>query len=128
VSTYYYNFPAFADLDDDGDEDLLVGEYYGMFQYFENTEFTTGIAENPGEVVFDLYPNPASEEVYLRLMDNIQKSSLEFVIYNLAGVAVKTGSVSNNITKLETGNLAPGMYLVKVIFNNKAFARKLAVK
>ena len=128
VPTYYYNFPAFADLDDDGDEDLLVGEYYGMFQYFENTEFTTGIAENPGEVVFDLYPNPASEEVYLRLMDNIQKSSLEFVIYNLAGVAVKTGSVSNNITKLETGNLAPGMYLVQVILKDKAFTRKLAIK
>jgi len=30
-------FPALADFDNDGDIDLIVGEYYGNFQYFENT-------------------------------------------------------------------------------------------
>jgi hypothetical protein len=37
IGTLYFNFSAFADFDDDGDIDLLVGEYYGNFQYFENT-------------------------------------------------------------------------------------------
>ena len=35
-STYYFALPAFADLDNDGDIDLIVGEYYGNLQYFEN--------------------------------------------------------------------------------------------
>ena len=35
--TYYFAFPAFADVDNDGDQDLLVGEYYGNLEYFENT-------------------------------------------------------------------------------------------
>ena len=43
VSTYGTAFPRTADLDDDGDLDLLVGEYYGVMQYFENT----GSASNP---------------------------------------------------------------------------------
>ena len=37
VSTLYYSFPEAADLDGDGDFDLLIGEYYGNMQYFENT-------------------------------------------------------------------------------------------
>lgn len=35
--TYYQAAPSFADLDGDGDQDVLVGEYYGSLQYFENT-------------------------------------------------------------------------------------------
>jgi hypothetical protein len=33
---YYYSLPAFADLDGDGDMDILAGEYYGPFLFFEN--------------------------------------------------------------------------------------------
>ncbi|MEL6653111.1 MAG: FG-GAP-like repeat-containing protein [Bacteroidota bacterium] len=35
---------AFADLDMDGDQDLLVGEYYGNFQYYQNTGTNTAPA------------------------------------------------------------------------------------
>lgn len=43
VSTNVLAAGTFADLDDDGDFDLLVGESYGAMQYFENT----GTATNP---------------------------------------------------------------------------------
>ena len=36
ISSYISN-PTFADLDNDGDLDLISGEYYGNFKYFENT-------------------------------------------------------------------------------------------
>ncbi|MEL7342194.1 MAG: VCBS repeat-containing protein, partial [Bacteroidota bacterium] len=41
-----YLIPAlsFADLDMDGDQDLLVGEYYGNFQYYQNTGTNTAPA------------------------------------------------------------------------------------
>lgn len=35
-STYYFSIPSLADMDNDGDLDLWVGEYYGTVQYFEN--------------------------------------------------------------------------------------------
>ena len=36
-STEYLNIPAFADLDNDGDLDIMTTEYYGPFIYFMNT-------------------------------------------------------------------------------------------
>lgn len=41
TSTYVYAFITATDLDDDGDIDLLVGEYYGNLIYFENTGTAT---------------------------------------------------------------------------------------
>ncbi len=35
-STEGYSTPAFADMDNDGDMDLLSGDYYGNFFYYEN--------------------------------------------------------------------------------------------
>ncbi len=32
----YFSMPAFADLDADGDQDLLSGSYYGAFYFYEN--------------------------------------------------------------------------------------------
>ena len=40
-SANYYAFSQLIDLDDDGDLDILAGEYYGDFRYFENTGTAT---------------------------------------------------------------------------------------
>ena len=36
TSAYQFVFVTAADLDDDGDLDVLAGEYYGQFKYYEN--------------------------------------------------------------------------------------------
>ena len=56
VSTNELAFPEFADLDDDGDMDLLVGEYYGKMQYFKNN-LITGIEDELVMVNLMVFPN-----------------------------------------------------------------------
>ena len=43
TSAFYLSFPELADIDNDGDFDLISGEYQGNFKYFENT----GTASSP---------------------------------------------------------------------------------
>lgn len=52
ITTVQFAIPGAADLDGDGDMDLIVGEYEGKMQYFENTGTSTAPAfaapvENP---------------------------------------------------------------------------------
>jgi hypothetical protein len=38
IMSYLSAAPAFADIDDDGDLDLLLGDFSGMIRFFENTD------------------------------------------------------------------------------------------
>jgi gliding motility-associated-like protein len=44
----YLSCHTFADMDNDGDLDVLIGEYYGNFFYFENTGTVQAPAFTPG--------------------------------------------------------------------------------
>jgi hypothetical protein len=128
VPTYVYNFPTFADLDNDGDEDLLIGEYYGNFQYFQNTEINIGIPENPQEALFDLAPNPATDGVYFRLNEDYSGKSCEVLITDLAGRAVKTALINTNDFRLTTDDLKPGVYLVRLEQGDRKYTKKLVIR
>lgn len=115
ISTYYLAFPEFADLDDDGDMDLLVGEYYGAMEYFENTGIS-GIDMLADKSNFMVYPNPSSDFINIKTDQKIEKVE----IYNLLGEMMLMVNGSND--RISLNNLKTGIYTVQVTFVNGGFA------
>ncbi len=107
-SAYYFGFPTFADLDNDGDFDLLVGEYYGIIKYYENLDATSGIKGNTQNYNFVLYPNPAHE--FLNIETDMPIEKIE--IMNTLG---KTVISTRNARNISLSNLAAGLYTARII-------------
>ncbi|MCH2225261.1 MAG: T9SS type A sorting domain-containing protein, partial [Crocinitomicaceae bacterium] len=108
--TYYFAFPALADLDNDGDVDVMVSEYYGVFQYFENDNPNATVLENT--IVGSIDPNPFSDVLDFKFDQDVVHA--DFV--NLAGQIVL--SIENPKTNVDVSSLDPGVYIVKCIHLN----------
>ncbi len=79
------------------------------------------IEEIPG---FKLYPNPVFDNVvYITTAQNAQK---EVTIYDVFGETVLRDVITN--TALNISDLAPGVYVLQVIEEQKSITRKLVVK
>ncbi len=104
-----FGFSSLVDLDGDGDLDMLVAEYYGNFQYFENT--ATASEEQIG-VKGSMFPIPVDD--VLNFDYNIAVDRVE--IFNVAGQRLKSALVNNN--SIELLDLESGVYMIRSIFEN----------
>jgi hypothetical protein len=118
---YYMAFPAFADLDNDGDHDLLVGEYYGGMKYFENTEIQDiPLAQDIPEL--QVFPNPVGDRLTVKATERIRKAEL----FTLEGTFA--ASFDSLDEPLPVDRLSPGTYVLVVTYDDGRTARSRVVK
>jgi hypothetical protein len=101
---------SFADLDNDGDMDLISGASNGNLFYFQNAS-STGIAKIEEVAGVSIYPNPTSANVTLKL--NNTSEALSVQVTNVLGQVISTSVISNSTNVIELPE-AKGMYFVKV--------------
>ena len=111
VSVDYHSTPTFADLDNDGDQDLIVGNGDGAIAYFENTGTATapGFTQRTGAAnPFDTITKGAFSTVALADLDD--DGDLDLAVGNNDGDVhyyENTGTSANPDFTSRTGETSP---------------------
>ncbi len=71
-----------------------------------------------------VYPNPFNDRIIIKGTPNINRA----LIYDLDGTLIFEKDVSNSEIELSVGNLGSGIYILKIIYSNKSYERKLLIK
>lgn len=66
-----------------------------------------------------LYPNPASDHVSFSLGETITSVKISYELISMNGAVVKTGTVNADNTPITLNELPSGMYIIRVVFNEK---------
>lgn len=72
-----------------------------------------------------LYPNPFSNELFLELKDG---NTAKVEVSDVSGRVLLHKTTAAATTQLDTGNLAPGVYLVKISSENNTSVKKMIKK
>jgi len=95
-----------------------------------------GVSNKPklgGSVTaLNLFPNPAENEVFVAIEDQVGAGNATIAIRDLAGrtVATQTAALTgtNTSVRINLANAKPGMYTVEVVTNGGRLTRKMVVR
>jgi hypothetical protein len=89
----------------------------------------SGIEEIENNAYFDIFPNPASSLIQLKLVTSIQKTT-EVEIYDLHGKKVYTTKIpaGQELIQLNVSHLESGMYMCSIRTENGSVIKKIIIK
>lgn len=96
--------------------------------FFAMDNFETYETSSVKEVkhfVAKVYPNPATDRLYIELQDN---TIHELIVADLSGKVIHRQAVADNVILLDTHNYAPGMYMVSMAGDNGVASVKFVKK
>ena len=104
----------------------------GIVDYFEdlnvNQHITivegTGIlsSDSASFAVFSMYPNPASELVFLNFPSEAER---QLVVLDVTGKVVISEEIFGNTHQMDLSVISGGVYIVEVRFNGNVHRKKL---
>ena len=126
---------AFADVDGDGDKDVLITGQNNNGQFiaklYVNNTTTLSIVDNNLETQFSIYPNPSQDGRFNIKTHGLNVGNAQIKIFNMMGQEVFSHDNQfndNNILNIDAGNLSSGIYLLKLQHSRQEFSTKLILK
>lgn len=124
---YDYNFgafakPVFADLNDDGEIDMVVGTERGGFHVaLGSGGCNVGFADAKPFKPLKLYPNPSNGVISF---SGITQVTAQLVVVNLQGQVVFNQSI-NPQSEIDLSGLIDGIYVVHLLTESETHVAKL---
>lgn len=87
---------------------------------------TTSINEQLSMLDVEFYPNPAKENITIRMPNTIQ--NVQANLLDIKGKTLKTSLLRNSLNELYIGDLPSGMYLLQLLTNKEQITKKLIVE
>jgi len=114
--------PYLADIDNDGDDDMFVGEGGGAMLFFRNLEYNSvnrkQRTENRSFALYPNYPNPFNASTTIPFTLD-QKLPVKIIVYNQLGQNVVTlfdGMMDSGMHQVnwDAGCVSSGVYLIRL--------------
>ncbi|MBL7896280.1 MAG: T9SS type A sorting domain-containing protein [Bacteroidia bacterium] len=116
-----YAMMSFADIDNDGDKDLMCGDYDGNLNYFERLNATGIKSQELSEATsLHVFPNPAVESFTISGPWSEFITSVEIIDVTGKVCAQHNG----NSKQISVKELAQGVYTVKITHENGSYEVK----
>jgi hypothetical protein len=101
---------------------------YGEVEdYTINITASSGLTENPLDAI-SVYPNPTDNELFVD-MQNIETDVTSIEILDLSGKVLQVVPANQgSIMKMNTSNLAQGMYQIRILSDDYAVTKRFVKK
>lgn len=103
--------PQLVDIDDDGDLDIISGNYYGNLMLFRNDQVSS-IGEDAENFGISMYPNPTTDFIEISTTKKITK----FEVKDLLGKSHDNLQIQDN--RIDVSKLATGVYILNLSVND----------
>lgn len=129
IQTTFRSVPAIADIDGNGQFEMVVGNSLGGLHYYKQVLNVVGVPElafNP--LLVDIYPNPASTVLYIRFQQELTETSMSAALFDISGRCVqKHKLVSDRVNQLSLEGLSHGLYVLQIQAGSNRLCKKVFV-
>lgn len=109
-------FVAVKDITNDGNLDMLIGNYSGGIVYYDGDTSAVIISVNESAQLFDdinIYPNPTNNQITVDLGTAPSKNTT-LEVMDLVGKVLHNQILTTTKTTINLSNYSQGVYLVKI--------------
>lgn len=120
---------ALHDWDNDGFQDAVIGNHRGGLSYWRNNIAASVHDGLAGDIdhAFSLVPNPTENGLTMLVLRIPWGAGMQVQVLNELGEQVMRTPINHGTSKLETKDLGPGLYLVRLTDGQQAWTRRLVI-